>query len=114
MPSKKATKTTNEDPPARVYKAYTSSSSICSQVAQLAIIESGNTYETIDVDIDVQMDHLTEWYSKLNPKMSVPTVEHADCRTMTDSLDVICVLASEYKNANLLPNDTFIGLKKTM
>jgi len=102
------------NPAPKVIKAYTSTSSICSQVAQLAIIESGNTYENTDIDIDVNMDHISDWYSKLNPKMTVPTVEHADSRTMTDSLDVVLFFAETYKDANLLPNEMFKGLQKKM
>ena len=57
---------------------------------------------------------MTEWYSLLNPKLQVPTVEHADSRIMTDSLDVLLFFASNYKEANLLPNEMYKGLQKVM
>ena len=57
---------------------YDHKSSICSQMARLALVEKGVAFKRRQVDIMETNEQFEPWYVGLNPKAVVPTLVLGD------------------------------------
>ena len=63
---------------------YSSGTSIQSQIVRLTLAELGLKFNKIPMDTTEKMDNHNEWYAKINPKMTVPTLKY-NYEVLTDS-----------------------------
>ena len=73
--------------PPRLYHA-SSSPAIASMVARLALVESGEPFVSVPLDIHRKKEHQAPDYVRKNPNMTVPTLE-LDGTFLTDSRDIL-------------------------
>lgn len=66
--------------------------------------ELGLSFNKVPVDIDVKMNNYDEWYAKINPQMTVPSLKYGNL-TLTDSREIINHLCSEHPDKDLMPFD---------
>ena len=59
---------------------YDYPTSICSQMARLALLEKGVPFERRNIDIMKKAEQFEPWNTALNPKAVVPTLEIATNR----------------------------------
>ena len=67
---------------------YDHRSSICSQMARLALVEKGLAFERRQVDIMETNEQFEPWYIALNPKAVVPTLMIGD-EAVTDTIRIV-------------------------
>ncbi len=72
-------------PPPRLHHTP---SSYYSMIARLALIEAGEPFVSVPVDIHRKKEQLEPAYARKNPKMTVPTLE-IDGTVLTDSRDIL-------------------------
>ncbi|MHA1159117.1 MAG: glutathione S-transferase family protein, partial [Alphaproteobacteria bacterium] len=77
-------------------------SSICSQMARLALEEKGLTYERRTVDIMDRAEQFEPWYTALNPRAVVPTLA-IDDEIVTDTITIVHRVDSDFTGASLTP-----------
>ena len=63
-------------------------SSICSQMARLALVEKQLEFERKQVDIMENNEQFEPWYVKLNPRAVVPTLQISD-EVVTDTIRIV-------------------------
>lgn len=67
---------------------YDHRSSICSQMARLALVEKGLTFSRRQIDIMETNEQFEPWYIAINPKAVVPTLQ-VDGEITTDTLRIV-------------------------
>ena len=67
---------------------YDHKSSICSQMARLALAEKGVSYQRRQVDIMETNEQFEPWYVALNPKAVVPTLQIGN-EVVTDTIKIV-------------------------
>ena len=67
---------------------YDHPSSICSQMARLALVEKGRPFTRRTVDIMDTNEQFEAWYVALNPKAVVPTLQIGD-DVVTDTIRIV-------------------------
>ena len=85
-------------------KLYTARESFFSQLARLTISEMGFDYENEDIDIGNDMTNYSLYYYKINPNMTVPSMDF-DGRIFTDSKDIIMFMSEKFPKESLIPTD---------
>lgn len=80
-------------------------SSVCSQKARMYLAEKGIPWESRHVDI-FRFENYSDWYTKLNPKNVVPTLEH-DGRIVIESNVILEYLEDVFPDVPLRPDDAF-------
>jgi len=83
---------------------YDYPASICSQMARLALVEKGVSFERRSVDIMVTAEQLEPWYTALNPKAVVPTLAIGE-EIVTDTLRIVARVDLEFPGPKLTPTD---------
>ncbi|WP_437712335.1 glutathione S-transferase [Sorangium sp. So ce448] len=73
--------------PARL-RLHHAASSYYSMVARLALVERGVPFESVSVDIHRRAQQLTPDYARLNPNLTVPTLQ-VDGRVLSQSRDIL-------------------------
>jgi glutathione S-transferase len=66
--------------------------------------ELGLSFNKVPVDIDVKMNNYDEWYAKINPQMTVPSLKYGD-QTLVNSREIINHLCTEHPDKDLMPFD---------
>ncbi|MEO8797701.1 MAG: glutathione S-transferase family protein [Polyangiaceae bacterium] len=74
-------------PPQSPPRLYNAPSSYYSMIARLALVEAKVPFTSVKLDIHRRREQLSPAYARLNPNMTVPTLELAD-RVLTDSRDI--------------------------
>lgn len=67
---------------------YDHRSSICSQMARLALVEKGTSFQRRQIDIMETNEQFEPWYVALNPKAVVPTLQ-IDREVVTDTINIV-------------------------
>lgn len=67
---------------------YDHASSICSQMARLALVEKGLRFERRQIDIMDTHEQFQPWYVALNPRAVVPTLQLND-EIVTDTITIV-------------------------
>ncbi|HEU5274198.1 MAG TPA: glutathione S-transferase family protein [Xanthobacteraceae bacterium] len=80
-------------------------SSVCSQKARMYLAEKGIPWESRHVDI-FKFENYSDWYTKLNPKNVVPTLEH-DGRIVIESNVILEYLEDVFPGVPLRPDDAY-------
>src|SRR3984893_15357649 len=87
--------------PVRLYDYPTS---ICSQMARLALVEKGVPFERRTVDIMEKAEQFETWYTALNPKAVVPTLAIGD-EIVTDTIRIVYRVDRDFDGPRLTPAD---------
>ena len=72
---------------------YHASSSYYSMIARLALLSAKVPFTSRRMDIHLAKEQLSDWYLKINPHMTVPSLVD-DTQTLTDSRDILKYAAS--------------------
>jgi ganglioside-induced differentiation-associated protein 1 len=80
-------------------------SSVCSQKARMYLAEKRIPWESRHVDI-FKFENYSDWYTKLNPKNVVPTLEH-DGRIVIESNVILEYLEDVFPDVPLRPDDAY-------
>ena len=80
-------------------------SSVCSQKARMCLIEKKIPWESRHVDI-FAFENYSDWYTKLNPKNVVPTLDH-DGRIVIESNVIMEYLEDTFTDVPLRPTDPY-------
>lgn len=83
---------------------YTAIPSFFSQLVRVSLHEMDIEFEKELIDITDDMTNYTEAYFRINPNMTVPTLNHKG-KMLTDSNDIILFLMEEYPEKSLVPQD---------
>ena len=67
---------------------YDHRSSICSQMARLALVEKGLPFKRRQVDIMETSEQFSPWYVALNPRAVVPTLKIGE-EVVTDTINIV-------------------------
>ena len=67
---------------------YDHRSSICSQMARLALVEKGLSFTRRQIDIMDTNEQFEDWYIALNPRAVVPTLKIGD-EVVTDTIRIV-------------------------
>ncbi|MGI9395575.1 MAG: glutathione S-transferase family protein [Boseongicola sp.] len=67
---------------------YDHRSSICSQMARLALVEKGVNFQRRQIDIMDTNEQFEPWYVALNPKAVVPTLQIGS-EVVTDTINIV-------------------------
>src|SRR5262245_4227046 len=86
-------------------KLYHYWSSVCSQKARMCLAEKGLDWQSRHVDL-FTFENYEPWYTKLNPKAVVPTLDH-DGRILIESNVVLEYLDDTFPDTSLRPDDTY-------
>ena len=86
-------------------KLYHYWTSVCSQKVRMCLAEKTLPWESIHVDI-FAFDNYTDWYTKLNPKAVVPTLEH-DGKILIESNVILEYLEDNFPDVSLRPTDFY-------
>ncbi|MEN0060681.1 MAG: glutathione S-transferase family protein [Myxococcota bacterium] len=76
-------------PEAPALLLYDHRSSICSQMARLALVEKGLPFERRSIDIMDQQEQFEAWYVALNPRAVVPTLQVGPDEIVTDTIRIV-------------------------
>jgi ganglioside-induced differentiation-associated protein 1 len=90
---------------APMLKLYHYWSSVCSQKARMCLAEKGLEWQSQHVDI-FKFENYEPWYSKLNPKAVVPTLDH-DGRILIESNVILEYLEDHFPQVKLRPDDLY-------
>jgi tetrachloro-p-hydroquinone reductive dehalogenase len=74
--------------PASSARLHHTGSSYYSAIARLALVERGVPFESVRVDIHRRMEQLAPHYARINPNLTVPTLE-VDGRVLSQSRDIL-------------------------
>ncbi|APR78847.1 Hypothetical protein A7982_04194 [Minicystis rosea] len=74
--------------PASSARLHHTASSYYSAIARLALVERGIPFESVRVDIHRRMEQLAPDYARINPNLTVPTLE-IDGRVLSQSRDIL-------------------------
>jgi len=80
-------------------------SSVCSQKARMCLAEKKIPWQSRHVDI-FKFENYSDWYTKLNPKNVVPTLEH-DGRIVIESNVILEYLEDIFPDIPLRPDDRY-------
>jgi glutathione S-transferase len=83
---------------------YDYPTSICSQMARLALCEKGVPFERRTVDIMERAEQFEAWYTALNPKAVVPTLAIGD-EIVTDTIRIVYRIDRAFDGPSLTPAD---------
>lgn len=83
---------------------YDHPDSICSQMARLALVEKGLSFDTRTVDILVTGEQFEPWYTALNPKAVVPTLVIGE-EVVTDTIQIVLRVDQDFSGVELTPTD---------
>jgi glutathione S-transferase len=83
---------------------YDYPSSICSQMARLALTEKGVPFARRSVDIMRDAEQFQPWYTALNPKAVVPTLAIGD-EIVTDTIRIVHRVDRDFEGPPLTPAD---------
>jgi glutathione S-transferase len=78
--------------------------SICCQMARLTLAEKGVAYEKRLVDIMTKAEQFEPWYTALNPKAVVPTLQIGD-EVVCDTFNIVARIDRDYPGPPLAPED---------
>jgi glutathione S-transferase len=78
--------------------------SICSQMARLALAEKGVAHDRRIVDIMDAAEQFEPWYTALNPRAVVPTLQIGD-EVVTDTIRIVQCIDSDCDGPPLTPED---------
>jgi glutathione S-transferase len=81
---------------------YDYPTSICSQMARLALFEKGVSFQRRTVDIMEKAEQFEAWYTALNPKAVVPTLAIGD-EIVTDTIRIVYRIDRGFDGPNLTP-----------
>lgn len=70
---------------------YSSGTSMRSQIVRLTLAELELKFNKVPIDTKEKMNNHEEWYAKLNPKMTVPTLKYNN-EVLTESRKIISFL----------------------
>lgn len=68
---------------------YDHRSSICSQMARLALVEKGLAFDRHEIDIMDRQEQFDAWYVALNPRAVVPTLRIGADEIVTDTIRIV-------------------------
>ena len=80
-------------------------SSVCSQKARMCLAEKGLEWQSRHVDI-FRFENYEPWYTKLNPKAVVPTLDH-DGRILIELNVILEYLEDNFPQVKLRPDDLY-------
>lgn len=83
---------------------YDYPTSICSQMARLALVEKGVPFQRRSVDIMQRAEQFEAWYTALNPKAVVPTLAIGD-QIVTDTIRIVYRVDRDFDGPRLTPAD---------
>jgi tetrachloro-p-hydroquinone reductive dehalogenase len=83
---------------------YDYPTSICSQMARLALVEKGVPFEGRTVDIMEKAEQFETWYTALNPKAVVPTLA-IGAEIVTDTIRIVYRVDRDFDGPSLTPDD---------
>jgi glutathione S-transferase len=83
---------------------YDYPSSICSQMARLALVEKGVPFARRTVDIMETAEQFQPWYTALNPKAVVPTLAIGE-EIVTDTIRIVHRVDRDFDGPPLTPAD---------
>jgi glutathione S-transferase len=100
---------------ARKVLLYDYPTSICSQMARLALVEKGVPYQRRNVDIMDAAEQFEPWYTALNPKAVVPTLA-IDGEIVTDTIRIVHRIDRDFTGPSLTPpsRDRAEAMERTM
>jgi glutathione S-transferase len=81
---------------------YDYPTSICSQMARLALLEKGVPFERRNIDIMKKAEQFEPWYMELNPKAVVPTLAIGD-EIITDTVCIVYRIDRDLDGPRLMP-----------
>ena len=81
---------------------YDYPTSICSQMARLALLEKGVPFERRNIDIMKKAKQFEPWYTALNPKAVVPTLAIGD-EIVTDTVRIVYRIDRDFDGPRLAP-----------
>jgi len=81
---------------------YDYPTSICSQMARLALVEKGVPFRRRTVDIMDAAEQFEPWYTSLNPKAVVPTLS-IDGEIVTDTINIVHRVDRQFDGPALTP-----------
>jgi glutathione S-transferase len=82
---------------------YDYPTSICSQMARLALVEKGVAFQRRTVDIMVRAEQFEPWYTALNPRAVVPTLA-IDDEIVTDTIRIVHRVDRDFDGPALTPS----------
>jgi tetrachloro-p-hydroquinone reductive dehalogenase len=85
-------------------KLYHYPLSFRSQIARLVLTECGIPWEGQVVDIGPLHENFRPWYMRINPKGTVPTLEH-EGRFVVETIDIIRYVNQNLHGKSLVPDD---------
>jgi ganglioside-induced differentiation-associated protein 1 len=86
-------------------KLYHYWSSVCSQKVRMCLAEKALPWESVHVDI-FAFDNYTDWYTHLNPKAVVPTLDH-NGKILIESNVILEYLEDAFPQITLRPTDLY-------
>ena len=81
---------------------YDYPTSICSQMARLALFEKSVPFERRNIDIMKKAEQFEPWYTALNPKAVVPTLA-IDDEIVTDTVCIVYRIDGDFDGPRLTP-----------
>ena len=81
---------------------YDYPTSICSQMARLALLEKSVPFERRNIDIMKKAEQFEPWYTALNPKAVVPTLA-IDDEIVTDTVRIVYRIDGDFDGPRLTP-----------
>ena len=81
---------------------YDYPTSICSQMARLALLEKSVPFERRNIDIMKKAEQFEPWYTALNPKAVVPTLAIGD-EIVTDTVRIVYRIDRDFDGPRLMP-----------
>jgi glutathione S-transferase len=82
---------------------YDYPTSICSQMARLALLEKGVPFERRNIDIMKKAEQFEPWYTALNPKAVVPTLA-VGAEIVTDTVRIVYRIDRDFDGPRLTPS----------
>lgn len=83
---------------------YDHPASICSQMARLALVEKEVPFRRQTIDIMVTAEQFEPWYTALNPRAVVPTLDD-DGAIVTDTIRIVHHVDKAFDGPKLTPDD---------
>ena len=83
---------------------YDHPGSICSQMARLALVEKEVAFDRRTIDIMDKAEQFEPWYTALNPRAVVPTLQIGE-EIVTDTINIVHRVDAEYGGPALVPAD---------
>lgn len=87
---------------------YHASSSYYSMIARLALLSAKVPFTSHRMDIHLAKEQLSDWYLKINPHMTVPSLVD-DTQTLTDSRDIL-KYAATFAGPQWMDGDSTLNL----